>query len=98
MSHPFDSRFMLLKEAANFLRCSRSLLYKRKDIPRHRRPGSRILLFDREELLAWAKSSTDIDRLSQLSSSSNVPAVHKKVPHRNPRYREVQIENKTTSN
>ena len=29
---------------------SRSSLYQRRDIPRYRRPGSRIMLFDQDEL------------------------------------------------
>jgi predicted DNA-binding transcriptional regulator AlpA len=44
-----------LAEAAQFLRMSRSNLYQRKDIPRYRRPGSRVLLFDQEELETWLK-------------------------------------------
>lgn len=42
-------------EAAQFLRMSRSSLYQRKDIPRYRRPGSRVMLFDQDELEAWLK-------------------------------------------
>lgn len=42
-------------EAAKFLRMSRSNLYQRKDIPRYRRPGSRVMLFDQDELEAWLK-------------------------------------------
>lgn len=34
---------------------SRSSLYQRKDIPRYRRPGSRVMLFDQDELEAWLK-------------------------------------------
>jgi len=44
-----------LAEAAHFLRMSRSSLYQRKDIPRYRRPGSRVMLFDQDELEAWLK-------------------------------------------
>lgn len=44
-----------LQEAAQFLRMSRSSLYQRKDIPRYRRPGSRVMLFDQDELEAWLK-------------------------------------------
>ncbi|MHC9062739.1 helix-turn-helix transcriptional regulator [Nitrospira sp. CMX1] len=46
---------LTLAEAAQFLRMSRSSLYQRKDIPRYRRPGSRVMLFDQEELEAWLK-------------------------------------------
>jgi predicted DNA-binding transcriptional regulator AlpA len=41
---------LTLGEAAQFLRMSRSSLYQRKDIPRYRRPGSRVTLFDQDEL------------------------------------------------
>lgn len=46
---------LTLAEAAVFLRMSRSSLYQRKDIPRYRRPGSRVMLFDQEELEAWLR-------------------------------------------
>lgn len=45
-----------LAEAAHFLKLSRSTLYQRKDIPRYRRPGSRALLFDQDELEAWVRT------------------------------------------
>ncbi|MEK7764396.1 MAG: helix-turn-helix domain-containing protein [Nitrospirota bacterium] len=48
-------RPLTLAEAAQFLRMSRSSLYQRKDIPRYRRPGSRVMLFDQDELEAWLK-------------------------------------------
>jgi len=48
-------RPLSLREAAEFLRMSRSSLYQRKDIPRYRRPGSRVMLFDQDELEAWLK-------------------------------------------
>lgn len=46
---------LTLAEAAQFLRISRSSLYQRKDIPRYRRPGSRVMLFDQDELEAWLR-------------------------------------------
>lgn len=49
-------RPLTLHEAAQFLRMSRSSLYQRKDIPRYRRPGSRALLFDQDELEAWVRT------------------------------------------
>lgn len=49
-------RPLTLQEAAQFLRMSRSSLYQRKDIPRYRRPGSRALLFDQDELEAWVRT------------------------------------------
>ena len=52
-----------LQEAAHFLRMSKSSLYQRKDIPRYRRPGSRTLLFDQDELEAWVMTGR-IDSMS----------------------------------
>jgi predicted DNA-binding transcriptional regulator AlpA len=49
-------RPLTLHEAAQFLRMSKSSLYQRKDIPRFRRPGSRALLFDQDELEAWVRT------------------------------------------
>lgn len=46
---------LTLAEAAEFLRMSRSTLYQRRDIPRYRRPGSRVILFDQDELEAWLR-------------------------------------------
>lgn len=48
-------RLLTLKEAARFLRMSPSTLYQRQDIPRYRRPGSRVMLFDQDELEAWIR-------------------------------------------
>jgi len=50
-----DMKPLTLAEAAHFLRMSRSSLYQRKDIPRYRRPGSRVMLFDQDELEVWLK-------------------------------------------
>ncbi len=47
---------LTVAEAAEFLRMSKSSLYQRKDIPRYRRPGSRVILFDQDELETWLKS------------------------------------------
>jgi predicted DNA-binding transcriptional regulator AlpA len=58
-----------LQEAAQFLRMSKSSLYQRKDIPRYRRPGSRTLLFDQDELEAWVMTGR-IDSTSQGSISN----------------------------
>ena len=72
-------RPLTLKEAAQFLRMSNSSLYQRKDIPRFRRPGSRTLLFDQDELEAWLRTgrlgSASVAELtvsySQSTSNSN---------------------------
>lgn len=79
---------MTLAEAAEYLRLSKSTLYQRKDIPRHRLPGSRKVRFLREELLTWLKSG-------DLAPASHQPEVlilpldrpAGTVYHRNPRYR-----------
>ena len=47
-------KLLTLIEAAVFLRMSKSSLYQRKNVPpRYRRPGSRVILFDQDELEAW---------------------------------------------
>lgn len=48
-------KLLTVTEAAYFLRMSRSSLYQRKDIPRYRRPGSRVMLFDLDELETWLR-------------------------------------------
>lgn len=79
---------MTLAEAAAYLRLSKSTLYQRKDIPRHRIPKSREVRFLKEELLAWLRSGhvapapTDSDVLT-LPLDRTAAAVY----HRNPRYR-----------
>jgi predicted DNA-binding transcriptional regulator AlpA len=50
-----EGEIMTLEEAADFLRLSKSSLYQRPDIPRHRMPGSRKFRYLRSELLAWLK-------------------------------------------
>jgi len=91
---------MTLEEAAMFLRLSRSTLYQRPDIPRHRLPGSRQIRFLRSELLAWLKQG----RLGSLNKTAMEKplATHAPTPedtsivvdmsaqpvyHRNARYR-----------
>ncbi len=89
-----------LQEAAQFLRMSKSSLYQRKDIPRYRRPGSRTLLFDQDELEAWVRigriepvpieTSAVAPPVPTLSSGSvlNTLDIQKSdVYHRTPRYR-----------
>ena len=68
-----------LQEAAQFLRMSRSSLYQRKDIPRYRRPGSRTLLFDQEELEAWVRTG----RVEPMSGadSAGYPHLHTSSPN-----------------
>lgn len=99
--HRWTVKPLTLAEAAEFLRMSRSSLYQRKDIPRYRRPGSRVMLFDQDELEAWLKQGR-IDTTTGFPIT--VPAPHKPqlqpvgsagvidiqvgpVYHRNARYR-----------
>ena len=79
---------MTLAEAAIYLRVSKSTLYQRKDIPRHRMPGSREVRFLKDELIAWLKSG-DREALSVASHELDFPldSAHATVYHRNPKYR-----------
>lgn len=79
---------MTVAEAAVYLRLSKSTLYQRKDIPRHRMPGSREVRFLKDELIAWLKSGNG-EALSSASRElifalDNADAT---VYHRNPKYR-----------
>jgi excisionase family DNA binding protein len=79
---------MTLAEAAVYLRVSKSMLYQRKDIPRHRMPGSREVRFFKDELIAWIKSG-DVDPVPDAADVVSVPLdrTGSTVYHRNPRYR-----------
>jgi excisionase family DNA binding protein len=79
---------MTLAEAAVYLRVSKSTLYQRKDIPRHRMPGSREVRFLKGELIAWLKSG-DGEALSAASRELVFPldSATATVYHRNPKYR-----------
>ena len=94
-------RLISLKEAAAFLRMSRSSLYQRKDIPRYRRPGSRVMLFDQDELEAWLRQGR-IDATTEFPVTASAPQEPQSQPvssagvidiqagrvyHRNARYR-----------
>lgn len=79
---------MTLAEAAIYLRVSKSTLYQRKDIPRHRMPGSREVRFFKDELMAWLKNGA----ASAMETAANGPvfpldSAHATVYHRNPKYR-----------
>jgi excisionase family DNA binding protein len=94
-------KLLTLPEAAKYLRMSRSCLYQRKDIPRYRRPGSRVVLFDEEELEAWLKRGHTVVRDAFLSdteqtceqvsgeetSKGDLAIEGNPVYHRNARYR-----------
>ncbi len=79
---------MTLAEAAIYLRVSKSTLYQRKDIPRHRMPGSREVRFLKVELIAWLKSGVG-EAPSAASGEPVFPldSAHATVYHRNPKYR-----------
>ena len=79
---------MTLEEAADYLRLSKSTLYQRKDIPRHRLPRSREVRFFKQELIAWLKSGTGGIQPS-VSETVNTPLdmAPSTVYHRNARYR-----------
>jgi predicted DNA-binding transcriptional regulator AlpA len=90
-----------LAEAAQFLRMSRSSLYQRKDIPRYRRPGSRVMLFDQDELETWLKqgrmdsqgdTAVEMPETTKLNQATDVAAgavdiSSQRVYHRNAQYR-----------
>ena len=87
-----EREVMTLAEAADFLRLSKSTLYQRGDIPRHRLPGSRELRYLRSELLGWLKAESAGQSASEEVSDNVTPVVAlavqtKSVYHRNPRYR-----------
>jgi predicted DNA-binding transcriptional regulator AlpA len=92
---------LTLAETAQFLKMSRSSLYQRKDIPRYRRPGSRVMLFDQDELEAWLKqgridgrdeSTLEMPATTELHQAPEVGVgivdiSSRHVYHRNARYR-----------
>lgn len=94
-------RPLSLAEAAQFLRMSRSSLYQRKDIPRYRRPGSRVMVFDQEELEACLRqgrigataespvtaSAPEELQPHSMSSAGGIDIQVGRVYHRNARYR-----------
>lgn len=53
---------------------SKSSLYQRKDIPRYRRPGSRALLFDQDELEVWLRAGR-IEPVPAVIDSSDAPLI-----------------------
>jgi excisionase family DNA binding protein len=84
------------EEAATFLRLSRSTVYQRPDIPRHRMPGSRQIRFIKSELLSWLKGELvgqtvmeDTAGISVLEPQDTpvIDIANGHVYHRNARYR-----------
>ena len=91
-----EQEILTPEEAATFLRVSRSTIYQRPDIPRHRMPGSRQIRFIRSELLAWLKGEPsgkpvmeDTVGLAVLEPPETpvMDIAHGRVYHRNARYR-----------
>lgn len=91
-----EREVMRLAEAAEFLRFSISTMHQRRDIPRHRVPGSREYRYLKNELLAWLKGEQTQEIANELSSvlQSLPPVVQsvvdisaQRVYHRNTRYR-----------
>ena len=82
---------MTPEEAATFLRLSRSTIYQRPDIPRHRLPGSRQIRFLRSELLAWVKGEQPVppdSEVSDIRAQTNViEMLARPVSHRRSLYR-----------
>ena len=83
-------------EAAIFLRVSRSTIYQRPDIPRHRMPGSRQVRFIRSELLSWLKGelvwkpvmNSTVERAGTAPQDTpGMDIANGRVYHRNGRYR-----------
>src|SRR5262245_47626621 len=91
-----EREIMAPDEAADFLRLSRSTIYQRPDIPRHRMPGSRQIRFIRSELLAWIKGELVRKPVMDNTEERAGPEPHEapvmdiangRVYHRNSRYR-----------
>ena len=97
-----DMKPITLTEAAEFLRMSKSALYQNPAIPRYRRPGSRVLLFDQEELETWLRQGRvipviahaldkDVPVTTAPHAVNDVGAVvdisQRPIYHRNARYR-----------
>ncbi|WHZ16643.1 MAG: hypothetical protein OJF52_003493 [Nitrospira sp.] len=90
--NPVALEVMTPEEAAVFLRVSRSTIYQRPDIPRHRLPGSRQIRFLRSELLAWLKGEFVGEHEAESAGDGKRPlltlaAAQKPVYHRSARYR-----------
>ena len=66
-------QLLTLREAADFLRVSKSWMHQNTTIPRQRRPGSRIILFDRHDLQAFLDAGKMTKSVS-IPAASNEPA------------------------
>ena len=72
-----EREILTIDEAADLLRLSRSTMYQRKDIPRYRRPGSRALLFDQDELEMWLKTGrVEFESVAAPAVSPSQSALH----------------------
>lgn len=90
---PVQHEILTPEEAAHFLRLSRSTVYQRSDIPRHRMPGSRQIRFIRSELLDWIKgeppimTNTEERTVTEQQQLRVIDIGNGPVYHRNGRYR-----------
>ena len=91
-----EREVMTLSEAADFLRFSTSMIYKRHELPCHRLQGSRQIRFLRSELLAWIKGEltgkpvmkeTDGVAVSEPRETQGVDIAREHIYHRNKQYR-----------
>ena len=91
-----DHEILTPDEAATFLRVSRSTIYQRSDIPRHRLPGSRQIRFLRSELLSWIKGelvgksimeNTVVIAVPEQQETPGLDIANGRVYHRNGQYR-----------
>jgi excisionase family DNA binding protein len=79
---------LTLGEAAAYLRLSKSTLYQRRDIPRHRLPGSRTLRFIKEELTDWlTMGPAGLSSSAPVAPRSALDTEQKTIYHRSARYR-----------
>jgi len=85
--HVTAGEVLTLAEAAWYLRLSKSTMYQRKDIPRHRLPGSRGVRFFKAELTEWVQGKRSKTHAHPRDSHSVAETHPGTVYHRNPRYR-----------
>jgi excisionase family DNA binding protein len=93
-----EREVMTVTEAADFLRLSVSTMHQRKNIPRHRVPGSREYRYIRSELLAWLKGEYPTANVEKSESNGEIASLEKALQpmvdissrplyHRNAHYR-----------
>ncbi len=84
-------QLLTLREAACFLRVSKSWMHQNTTIPRQRRPGSRIILFNRRDLQAFLDAgkvaeSAPIPKILKEATkgldTTSIPAYHRRELYR----------------